>query len=50
MDRILSDTSKELFQIEIIDVNQPPVILDFNGTLSGVYQHLENIQSVGRIL
>ena len=41
---------KELFQIEIIDVNEHPVLLDFNGTVSGVYQHLENIQSVGQVL
>ena len=40
----------ELFQIEILDVNEPPKIKDFNNTASGVYQHLENIREVGLVV
>jgi hypothetical protein len=46
-DSLINPARKELFQIEVIDVNEPPVILDFNGSLAGIYQHPENIQSLG---
>ena len=49
-DPLLDPPQSELFQIEIIDVNEAPVIKDFNGTVSGVFKHLENIQSVGEVM
>ena len=48
-DPLNNPPKRELFQVEIIDVNEPPIILDFNGTVSGTYKHRENIQSLGII-